>query len=244
MTDLRRTPSIQHAVALVRETVSATFAEMEKLDAAHISISLNPGRRMFKPLMEGRSLEWVVRQLKRERWEKNVSPNIDLVRAFEPYARTKHVRWFRECVSHGYPIGSGIVIPVRPAGYWAEDGKLHVLWPQCWKGRTLDTVQRSIFNTILRDTFFVGDFTTAELEWIDLREQSPHEGRSIEIVNGEELGTVSKDELAEYLSILIAAFEQHCAAKAKRREEQKALRRRKDQEGPWFGDSLPKDPPK
>ena len=45
MADLRRTPSVQHAVALIRDTISATVLEMEKLDAQQIQISLNPGRR-------------------------------------------------------------------------------------------------------------------------------------------------------------------------------------------------------
>lgn len=58
MADLRRTPSVQHAVALIRDTVAATVLEMEKLDAAQIPFSLNPGRRMFKPLMEGLPLDW------------------------------------------------------------------------------------------------------------------------------------------------------------------------------------------
>ena len=64
MADLRRTPSVQHAVALIRDTISATVLEMEKLDAQQIQISLNPGRRMFKPLMEGQTLDWAIRQLR------------------------------------------------------------------------------------------------------------------------------------------------------------------------------------
>lgn len=202
MADLRRTPSVQHAVALIRDTVSATVLEMEKLDARQIQISLNPGRRMFKPLMEGQTLDWAIRQLRLEKRPKNIVPNIGLVEAFEPYARGKSVTWFRGCQLHAYPIGGGIIIPVRPAGFWAEGSKLRVLWAQCWKGRTLDPTQRAIFNTILRESFFVGDFKNAELEWVDLREKTPRRGRDIEILPGDTLGTVTRDDLAAYLAIL------------------------------------------
>ena len=113
MADLRRTPSVQHAVALIRDTVSTTVLEMEKLDARQIQISLNPGRRMFKPLMEGQTLDWAIRQLRLDKRPKNIIPNIGLVEAFEPFARGKSVTWFRECQLHAYPIGGGIIIPVR-----------------------------------------------------------------------------------------------------------------------------------
>lgn len=242
MADLRRTPSVQHAVALVRDTVAGTVLEMEKLDATQIPFSLNPGRRMFKPMMEGQSLDWAVRQLHLDRRTKNIVPNVGLVTAFEPYARHQAVAWFRECDPHSYPIGGGIVIPVRPAGFWAEGGKLHVLWPQCWKGRTLDKLQRAIFNTILRDAFFVGDFKSAKLEWVDLREQMPRHGREIEVLPGEELGTVSQDDLRGYLTILVQAFARHSAAKAQRRAEQQRSKKSKDAGAPLFGDDAPKSP--
>lgn len=241
MADLRRTPSIQHAVALIRDTVPATVFEMERLDAAQIPFSLNPGRRMFKPLMEGRTLDWVVRQLRLDKSPKNIAPNVGLAEAFEPYARGKAVSWFRECELHAYPIGGGIIIPVRPAGFWAEGGKLRVLWPQCWKGRTLDTIQRSIFNTILRETFFVGDFKNAELEWVDLREQTPRGGRDLEILPGDALGIVTRDDLAAYLEILVTAFEQHSEAKAKRKAEEKASRPSKAEGAPLFDYRPPED---
>ena len=242
MADLRRTPSVQHAVALMRDTVQATVVEMEKLDAAEITISLNPGRRLFKPLMEGQSIDWAIRQLKLEKREKNIAPNIGLVEAFAPYARGKSIPWFRECQPHFYPIGSGVTIPVRPAGFWAEGGKLRVLWPQCWKGRTLDRLQKAIFHTILLDTFFVGDFKGADLEWVDLREQAPRQGRDIEILPGEALGKVSRGDLADYLGILRAAFDQHAAAKASRRVAEKAVTKGKPSDTPLFGDDLPTSP--
>jgi hypothetical protein len=242
MADLRRTPSVQHAVALMRETVQATVLEMEKLDAAKITISLDPGRRMFKPIMEGQPIDWAIRQLKLEKREQNIAPNIGLVEAFEPYARGKSVAWFRKCQAHFYPIGSGVIIPVRPAGFWAESGKLRVLWPQCWKGRTLDPLQRAIFHTILIETFFVGDFKGADLEWVDLREQMPRKGRDIEVLPGDALGTVSRGDLAEYLGILRAAFDQHTTAKTKQREAEKAVKKSKPGEAPLFGDDLPENP--
>lgn len=94
MPDLRRTPSLQHAVALIRDTVAATVLEMEKLDALQIPFSLNPGRRLIKPLMEGQSLDWALRQLNLEKRKKDISPNVGLLKAFEPYARTRRLTGF------------------------------------------------------------------------------------------------------------------------------------------------------
>ncbi|MEH0195158.1 hypothetical protein V7S57_03990 [Caulobacter sp. CCNWLY153] len=242
MADLRKTPSVQHAVALIRPTVAATLLELEKLDGG-IPFTLNPGRKLFKPLMEGQSLDWAIRQVEADKHAKNIKPNKELVTAFSPYATGANVPWFRECQSYGFPIGGGVVIPVRPSGFWAKDGKLRVLWVQSWKGRTLDPLQRAIFNTILRQTFFVGDFKDAALEFVDLREAVPKAGRSIDVVDGDKLGTVTQDELTGALEILLAAFELHSERKAERRSAERAERaekKRKDR-GPDLFD--PRDPP-
>jgi hypothetical protein len=228
MTDLRRTPTLQHAVTLMRPTVAETVREMEKLDEAIIPFSLSPGRRMFKALMEGQSLDWVVGQLQLDKRAKNIKPNVALVEAFEPYAKSKTISWFRECQTDGYPIGGGVIIPVRPAGYWVEAGQLHVLWPQCWKGRTLDPLQRAIFNTILHQKFFVGDFKDAVLEFVDLREQVPRKGRDIEVHNAEQLGFISQDELIEHLQVLLTAFQEHSVKRDARKAEEKARKKPKD----------------
>jgi hypothetical protein len=237
MTDLRRTPSVQHAVALIRPSVEATVLEMEKLDLAAIPFSLNPGRKLFKPMMEGYSLDWALRQVEAEKHEKNVKPNKGLVTAFADYAAGKKVPWFRECESYGYPIGSRVVIPVRPSGFWVEDGRLRVLWAQCWKGRTLDPMQRAIFNTILRETFFVGDFKDAALEWVDLREKHPRMGREVEVIDGDAFGALTPTELKDALGILLSAFEIHSERKAARKTAEKAGRKPKDHEPDLF------DPP-
>jgi len=221
MVDIRKTPSLQHAVALIADTVPGTVRNLERLDAAKIAISLNPGRRLFKPMMEGQTVGWAVGQCKLAK-PHNVGPNIDLVEAFGPFAADKAVRWFRESEKLFYPIGSGVVMPVQPAGFWAHDGKLQVLWVQSWKGRTLDPLQKAIFHTVLREALFVGDFKEADLEWLDLREQAKGSGRGIEVLNGDQLGLVSRAELAEYLRILLAAFEQYADTKAKRRTEERA----------------------
>lgn len=228
MADLRRTPSVQHAVALIRPTVEATVLEMEKLDLAAIPFSLNPGRKLFKPMMEGQPLDWALRQVEADKHEKNIKPNKGLVTAFSDYAVGKKVPWFRECQSYGYPIGSGVIIPVRPSGFWVEDGRLQVLWAQCWKGRTLDPLQRAIFNTILRQTFFVGDFKEAGLEWVDLREKHPRAGREVEVLSGDSLGLVTTAELEEALGILLAAFEVHSERKRERKAAEKTVRKPKD----------------
>jgi hypothetical protein len=239
MTDLRRTPSLQHAIALIRDTVSATLIELQNLDAAQIKISLNPGRRLFKPLLEGQPLDWAIRQIRLEKKPQNIQPNISLVETFSEYSKDKSIPWYRVCEPHYYPIGSGIIIPVQPNGYWAENNKLHVLWPQCWKGRTLGRYQRAIFNTILRDTFFVGDFKSAKLEWVDMREQVPRAGRSVEVLDGDALDTVTRTELTEALSILVEAFQQYHAEKLRRTAEERAARPPTKGGTPLFGDDLP-----
>lgn len=238
MADLRKTPSVQHAVALIRPTVEATLLEMEKLDLAQIPFSLDPGRKLFKPLMEGQPLDWALRQVEADRHPKNTAPNKGLVTAFASYAAEKNVPWFRECERYLFPIGSGVSIPVRPSGFWVEDGRLRVLWTQCWKGRTLDPTQRAIFNTILRQTFFVGDFKEAALEWVDLREKTPGAGREVDVINGNDLGMVSGAELEDALSILLAAFEIHSERKAERRATEKVERKSKDRGPDLF------DPPR
>lgn len=238
MADLRRTPSVQHAVALIRPTVEGTVLEMEKLDLAAIPFSLNPGRKLFKPMMEGQPLDWALRQVEADKHEKNIKPNRGLVTAFAVYAAEKKVPWFRECQSYGYPIGNSVIIPVRPSGFWVQDSRLQVLWAQCWKGRTLDPKQRAIFNTILRQTFFVGDFKEAGLEWIDLREKHPRAGREVEVVNGDDLGTVTAAELEEALGNLLAAFDIHSERKANRKTAEKAERKPKDRGPDLF------DPPR
>lgn len=222
MVDLRRTPSVQHAVALISDTVADTRRNLELLDAAKISISLNPARRLIKPLMEGFGVEWATRMCEAERYEKNRKPNADVVEAFAPYAKDKDVAWFRPCERDFYPIGSGVHMPIQPSGYWAQDGKLHLLWVQAWKGRTLNPLQKAIFNTILRQRLMVGDFKDAALEWVDLREIYAGKGRDIEVLNGEELGTVSDADLAAYLDILLTAFREYRAEKDRRHAEEKA----------------------
>lgn len=242
MADLRKTPSVQHAVALIRPTVEATLLELEKLDGG-IPFTLNPGRKLFKPMMEGMPLDWAIRQVEADRHAKNINPNKELVAAFAPYAMGANVSWFRDCQAYGFPIGGGVVIPVRPSGFWARDGRLHVLWVQSWKGRTLDPHQRAIFNTILQQTFFVGDFKDAALEFVDLRERIPRAGRDVEVVDGKKLGTVTQAELSGALEILLAAFELHAERRAERKAARKAERdanRRKDR-GPDLFDRG--DPP-
>jgi len=227
-------------VALIRPTVEETVLEMEKLDAAAIPFSLNPGRKLFKPMMEGQPLDWALRQIEADKHEKNIKPNKGLVTAFATYAAGKSVPWFRECQSHGFPIGNGVVIPVRPSGFWAQDGRLQVLWAQCWKGRTLDPTQRAIFNTILRQTFFVGDFKDAGFEWADLRERFPGAGRAVEVVDGDRLGLVTEAELQDALGVLLAAFEIHSAKKRERKEAEKAAARPTDARGDDLFSSLDK----
>lgn len=226
MADLRRTPSLQHAVWLIKSNVEDTVIEMRKLEAAKITISLNPARQALKLLMQGYDVEWVVKQFSLLPYEKNIKPNTDVVRAFAPYAVEKSVDWFREFRPASYRIGRGVFIPVRPSGYWAEGGRLHVLWAQCWKGRTLDPLQLAILNTILLDSVLIDDFRGAQFEWLDLSEVTPKKGRERHVIYGDQIGTVTEAELKFYLDILLTAFEQFSAEKAARRATERAERRK------------------
>lgn len=228
MVDLARTPSAQHAVAMIADTVEGTVRNFEKLEAARISISLEPGRRLFKPMMEGFGVDWAVRQCEAER-EKNIKPNIGLVEAFGPYAAEKAVDWFRAYEPQYYPIGSGVLMPVKPSGFWFEGGRPRILWVQCWKARTLDPLQKRIFHTILQRSVVVGDFKDAEIEWVDLRETRPGKGRDVEVLHGSALGTVSDDELQAYLQILLSAFQQYKSDRDRRRAEGRASERSRPQ---------------
>jgi hypothetical protein len=238
MVDIARTPSAQHAVAMIADSVAGTVRNLEQLEAAKINISLDPGRRLFKPLMEGFDLAWAVRQCELER-EKNIKPNVGLVEAFAPYAQDKGVRWFRPCDPQFYPIGAGVLMPVRPAGFWPEAGRLRLLWVQSWKGRTLDPLQKAIFNTILHRSVLVGDFKDAEVEWLDLREQRPGQGRGIEVISGQDLGLLSEAELQAYMQILLTAFHEYKAGRDRRRAEARAAQRgRPASPTPLFPDDL------
>jgi hypothetical protein len=238
MVDIRKTPSLQHMAALAADTVAATVRNLELFDAAQISISLNPARRLFKPLMEARDLDWAVRQLAGEKAH-NIKPNIGLVEAFAAYAADKRVRWFNECEKTSFKISSSAAIPVQPAGYWSDGGVLRVLWVQAWKGRTLDPFQRRLFNTVLHDAFFVGDFKNSPLEWLDLRETVKGAGRDIEVLDSDALGFLSPSELTEVLAIFLSAFDVYAARRAARKEAEKASRKPKD--GPSLFDRPPED---
>jgi len=212
MVDLTRTPSVQHAVALIGESVEATIHNLLLLEAAKIK-------------MEGFDLPWALRQCELER-EHNVKPNSGLVEAFAPYAAGRSLPWFRACEQHAYPIGAGVQIPVRPTGFWLEDGRLKVLWVQGWKGRTLEPLQKALFNTIVQRSVLVGDLKDAALEWVDLREVTPGHGRSLEVLSGADLGTVSDAELTAHLEILLRAFRIYKADRDRRRREAKEAERR------------------
>jgi hypothetical protein len=220
MVDLRRTPSIQHAVALIGKTVEGTIKNFEQLEASGSRPSLAVGRKLIKPLMEGKSLEWAIAQCKHLR-KRDRQANINLVAAFAQYAQKKSLTWFRPYPAEPYPIGPGIYMPINPYGFWAEDSILHLLWVQSWTGRTLDQLQKAIFNTVLEQRVFVGDFKTAKLEWVDLREQERGCGRAQEVLGREDLGRLSNAELKNYLDILFVAFRQYSDARRARKAAEK-----------------------
>jgi hypothetical protein len=236
MIDLRRTPSIQHAIALIGSTVEETVKNFDELDAGGPRPSLLFSRKLIKPLMEDKSLSWAISQCEHLKGRKNSrthQANVNLITTFAPYAKGKAVEWFRLYPTDMYPIGSDIYIPINPYGFWAQNSRIHLLWVQPWKLRTLDKCQKAIFNTILEQRVFVGDFKNAKLEWVDLSEQVPGLGRAIEVLGRSDLGTVTSAELTEYMEMLRVGYRQYSdsdIAKA-RKEEAKAdrARRRKEQ---------------
>ena len=170
-------------------------------------------------MMEGFTLDWAIAQCNLSRRPQDIKPNIDLLTAFDRFARGRAVPWFRLYSRDYYPIGPGIFMPINPHGFWAQDGKLRLLWAQSWKLATLSPLQKAIFNTILDQRVFVGDFKNAGLEWVDLREKIKGKGRDIEILGRSDLGLISYEELKRYLDILYGAFFAYSEeAKAKKAE--------------------------
>lgn len=240
MIDLRRTPSIQHAVVLIGDTEADTIANFKRLEERKINISFNLARRLFKPMMEGRALDWAIAQCRLSRRPQDIQPNIDLLTAFDRFARDKAVPWFRLYPKDYYPIGPGILMPVNPHGFWAKDGTLKLLWAQTWKLATLSPLQKAIFNTILDQRVFVGDFKNAGLEWVDLREQVKGQGRSIEILGRSDLGLMTYYELKQHLDILYGAFSVYNEESKSKRAEEKS--KAKPKPAPLI-DGLDTEPP-
>ena len=223
---LKTTPTLQHTVALMRSDVASTLREFELLEAAKIDFNYLPATRLYKPLMENVfTTAQAVDQCKRIKNPKGVKPNSELIEAFGIYAADKKVAWFNAYPRDIYPIAPGVGIPLNPHGFWAEGGKLRLLWVQTWKGRTLDPLQKAIFHTILDRRVFVGDdFGSAELEWIDLRAPDRKSPRGVEVLNRKSFDLLTDDELKRHLDILLEAFAEFSQARDARKSKEKAER--------------------
>ena len=113
-------------------------------------------------------------------------------------------------------------MPINPHGFWAKDGQLNLLWAQCWKLSTLSPLQKAIFNTIFEQRIFVGDFKSAALKWVDLREKAKGKGRDIEVLGRSDLGLVTDSELKRYMDILYEAFATYSEAAKQKKASEKA----------------------
>jgi hypothetical protein len=229
MADLRHTPSVQHAVALIGRTVEQTIRNFERLEKVRGLPSLAPGRRLVKPLMEGYSLEWALKQCEGLK-VRDRAANKNLLTAFAPYAAGKSVRWFRPYPLEPYPIGQGVVIPLNPYGFWSDGSRLHLLWVQSWKDHTLDDLQKAILYTMFEQRIFVGEFKNAEFEWVDLREKKKGGGRDREVLYRSNFNALTASELKYYIDILYSAFREYDPARRQRQAAEKASQshKRKD----------------
>lgn len=117
-------------------------------------------------------------------------------------------------------------MPINPHGFWASDGRLNLLWAQCWKLSTLSPLQKAIFNTILEQRIFVGDFKNAALKWVDLREKIKGKGRDIEVLGRSDLGLVTDHELKQYLDVLYDAFASYSETTKQKKAAEKPRRSR------------------
>jgi hypothetical protein len=204
--------------------VLTTVRNFELLEAAKIDFNYRLAGQLYKPLMEGTfSTEQAVAQCKLLKKPKAAAANAGLISAFGAYASDKKVAWFNNYTPDVYPIAAGVAIPLNPPGFWADGGQLKLLWVQPWKGRTLSPRQRAIFYTILSQRIFIGeDFSSAELEWVDLRAPRPKAERSIEVLSRKHFDLLTEAELKAQLDILLEAFNQFSARRDRRKEEDRA----------------------
>ena len=231
---LKNTPSLQHTVALMASDVPSTVRNFEVLEAAKIDFNYRLAYQLYKPLMQGVfTIEQAVAQCDLLKKAKAAKANAGLVKAFGAYASEKQVSWFNTYPVDLFPISAGVGIPVNPPGFWAEDGQLKLLWVQPWKGRTLNTLQKAIFYTILSQRVFVGeDFSSAELEWVDLRAPKAKSERMVEVLNRKHFDLLTDNELKVHLDILLEAFNEFSLGRDRRKEEERHSR--KPPENPLF----------
>jgi hypothetical protein len=213
-------------VALMRPTVEETKREFEQLERAVIDFNYFPFDHLAKPLMEGTfTIQQALDQCAALKNEKARGPNTDLVSAFHRYSSNKDVAWFNSYPKDFFPIAADVVIPVNPAGFWADKGVLKVLWVQKWKGRTLDALQKAIFHTVLDRRVFVGDdFGSAEFEWVDLKAPKSRAAREIEVLSRKDFAILTDAELKRHTDVLLEALRQHTAEKRERKVQEKGSR--------------------
>lgn len=231
---LKNTPSLQHTVALMGPDVQSTIRNFEILEAAKIDFNYRLANQLYKPLMLGIfSLDQALEQCDLLKKPRAAKANRGLIDAFGVYAADKTVPWFNNYPTDIFPISAGVGIPINPPGFWAENGRLKLLWVQAWKGRTLNPLQKAIFYTILSQRVFVGeDFSNAEFEWVDLRSPHPKAGRGVEVLHRKDFDLLTDGELKWHLDILLEAFNEFATGRDQRKEEEK--RSRKPPESPLF----------
>src|SRR5690348_14755371 len=111
---LRKTPSLQHAVVLIGESVEATVKNIRELKSRHIDFKLDFPRQLIAAVLQGQTIDWAYRQI--EAHPDGVPKRMagEIIACMERYFQTTPVKWFRPYRTVLYRIGRDYAIPINP----------------------------------------------------------------------------------------------------------------------------------
>lgn len=204
---LRKTPSLQHAVVLIGETVESTVQNIRKLKSRHIDFTLDLPRQLIAAVLGGQSIDWAYGQI--EAHPDGIPKRMagEIIDCMQEYFATTPVKWFRRYRPVLYSVGRDYAIPVSPLGVLNDGRKTRLVCAQLWKNETLTAEQFNIYGTILEHAIFSTDPDIDELEWLELSRPPEAKHRDLRVRDRSAYDIVPHDELADILSRLVQAVE-------------------------------------
>lgn len=209
---LRKTPSLQHAVVLIGETVPTTVENIRRLKSRHIDFTLDFPRQLIAAVLSGQSLDWAEGQIAAHPDGIPKRMAREIMDCMGEYFATTKVKWFRKYRPVYYNIGrdsAGLdyVIPINPLGVLNDGHKLRLVCAQTWKTATLSPEQFNVYGTILEHAIFAADPDIDDLEWLELSQPPEASERDLRVRDRSAYSPVANDELAEILHRLVQAVE-------------------------------------